>query len=232
MGLDALDRPEFWVAATLGFWVLSQKISARFPRIPILNPVLICLVFLSVTLLALGVDFKVYYRGTQWLHWLLGPATVALAFPLYRQWHIVRQNVVAVVVALGVGCVWSLFVVFVLGKWGGLSDASLLACMTKSVSTPIALATARDFGSDPALAVLMVVVSGLFGATLGFSLLTWVGVKDPRARGFAIGLASHGLGAAVAFQKNEAKGAWAGLAMVLNGVLTPIVLPLLWHLLG
>lgn len=227
---ELYTRPELWIALTLGLWILAQKIHRLYP-LPFLHPVPLTISLLCGALYLSGVDFNTYYQSTRWLHWMLGPATVALAFPLYRQWSILEKNVWALGLGLAVSCLGSLLIVYALGVAGHLSTPTLMASMTKSITTPIALATAKDFGSDPALAVLMVVLSGILGATLATPLLNLCKIHDPRARGFGVGIASHGLGAAVAFQKSDTKGAWAGLAMALNGILTPILLPLFWHFL-
>lgn len=224
------NRPEFFLALTLGFWLLSSQIYKRLTW-PIFHPVPLCILFIITTLSILGIDFKTYYAGTLWLHWLLGPATVAMAFPLYKQRKTILEFKYTILFGTILSTVFSLLVVYFLGRLGGLSELILKASMTKSITTPIALVSAKDFGADPSLAVLMVVITGILGATMASYILDFLRIEDARVRGFAVGFSAHGLGTAVAYQKCKIKGAWASLGMILNGIFTPLILFPLWEIL-
>lgn len=175
-------------------------------------------------LMLTGTDYATYFKGAQFVHFLLGPATVALAIPLYRQWHRVRHSAVAILASLLCGSlVAALSAVGVAWLLG--ADTALLASVApKSVTAPVAMAISEQLGGLPSLTAALVIATGIFGAVFGPVVLTLIGVTDWQARGLALGTASHGIGTARALQLNEIAGAFSGLA-------TALLLPLLWAML-
>lgn len=210
------------VAYQIGLWLFE-----RCGRTPLVNPVLVAVVLLIAVLKGTGIDYKTYFDGAQFVHFLLGPATVALAVPLYNQFHQVRRSAKAMLAALAVGSLTAAGSAVALGWLFGASERTLLSLAPKSVTTPIAMGIAEQLGGLPSLTAVFVILSGIVGATLGSSLLNLIRVTDWRARGFGMGVAAHGIGTARALQVNETAGAFSGLAMGLNGLATAIVLPLL-----
>ncbi len=204
-----------------GLWLYE-----RSRRHPLLNPVLLAVLALVALLHLTGTDYRTYFEGAQFVHFLLGPATVALAIPLYRQIHALRRSLAAVLVAIvcgsltaaasAVGIAWAL----------GASREVLLSLAPKSVTSPIAMGIAEQLGGVPSLTAVFVILTGITGAVLGTWTLNALRVRDWRARGLAVGVAAHGIGTARALQVNEVAGAFAGLAMGLNGVATAVLLPL------
>mgnify|MGYP001817318651 CR=1 FL=1 len=205
------------LAYQLGLWLYAKS-----GRNPLVNPVLIA-VAVIVTLLALSeTDYDSYFEGAKFVHFLLGPATVALAIPLYRQIRQVRQSLLAIVVAIiagsltaaasSVGIAWLL----------GASRQTLLSMAPKSATTPVAMGIAEQLGGLPTLTAVVVILTGITGAMTASGLISLLRIRDPRAGGLAIGVAAHGIGTARAFQIREVAGAFAGLAMGLNALATAI----------
>jgi len=185
-------------------------------------------VLLLVPLLQLtGTPYKTYFEGAQFVHFLLGPATVALAIPLYGQIRRLHAMVMPLAIALLVGSATAIVSALVIGKLLGASTVTLISLAPKSVTTPIAMGIAEKLGGLPSLAALMVLTTGIIGAVGGSGLYRLLGIRDQAVKGFAMGIAAHGIGTARAFQENEQMGAFSALAMGLNGLLTALLLPLL-----
>jgi len=198
---------------------------------PLFNPVLIAVVIVVSILLATGTSYQTYFKGAQFVHFLLGPATVALAVPLYRQVERVRRAGLAILVSLLVGSLTAaLSAIGIVWLLGGGRD-SIASIAPKSVTAPVAMGIAEQLGGLPSLTAVLVILTGILGAMLGPPLLNSLGIKDWAARGLAIGVASHGIGTARALQVNEVAGAFAGLGMGLNALATSILVPALWHIL-
>jgi predicted murein hydrolase (TIGR00659 family) len=214
------------VAYQCGLW-LFEKLGRR----PVLNPVLIGVVLIAGVLSLSDIDYRTYFDGAQFVHFLLGPATVALAVPLYNQFQEVRRSALALVVALLVGSTASaLSAVALVWAFGG-SAVTILSMAPKSVTSPIAMGVSEQIGGLPSLTAVFVIITGIVAASLGTWVLNLVRVKDWRARGFGMGVAAHGIGTARALQVNEVAGAFAGLGMGLNGLATALLLPTLYHLI-
>ncbi|SMH58448.1 TIGR00659 family protein [Azospirillum lipoferum] len=213
------------VAYQAGLWAFE-----RFGRRPVLNPVLIAVLLIAAALTLSGVDYRTYFDGAQFVHFLLGPATVALAVPLYNQFNQVRRSALALLVALLVGSAASALSAVALAWAFGGSAATMLSMAPKSVTSPIAMGVSEQIGGLPSLTAVFVIITGIIAATFGTWVLNLVRVKDWRARGFGMGVAAHGIGTARALQVNEVAGAFAGLGMGLNGLATALLLPALYHL--
>lgn len=212
---------------TLGFYLGARRLSALGKDHPLLAPPVVTMFAVATVILIAKIPYKDYFQAVRPIHFMLGPATVALALPLYNQWERLRQVlgplVVALIVGSGVGIFSAVFIGFLLG----LPHEVLLSLSPKSVTTPIAMGIAEKIGGVPSLATVFVMITGIIGAIVATSVMKLVRVKDPIVKGFAMGLAAHGLGTVRAFQISEMAGAFAGLAMALNGLMTAILVPLL-----
>jgi predicted murein hydrolase (TIGR00659 family) len=197
---------------------------------PWVNPVLIAVLMLVGLLWWTGTDYGSYFAGAQFVHFLLGPATVALAIPLYSQWHRLRGSLIAVLAAILGGAATASASAVAIAWVFGAGERTLLSLAPKSVTTPVAMGIAEQIGGLPSLAAVLVILTGMIGAIVGTSTLNLLGIKDWRARGLAVGVAAHGMGTARALQVNEVAGAFAGLAMGLNGLATALLVPLLVRL--
>jgi predicted murein hydrolase (TIGR00659 family) len=224
--------PLLGLTITLVAYIAGDWIYRRAGMQPLLNPVLLAVLALMAVLLATGTPYKTYFEGAQFVHFLLGPATVALAVPLYfnlgklrRLWlpllgGLVAGSATAAVSAVGIA--W---------LFGG-SKQTLLSLAPKSVTAPVAMGIAEKLGGLPSLTAILVISTGILGAVLGPVVLDLLRVRDQATRGFALGVTSHGIGTARAFQESEQAGAFSGLAMGLNALVTALLLPLLAHLIS
>lgn len=219
--------PLFALTLTVGFYWAADKLYQRAGRNPLLTPLLVAAGVIGGLLVLLGIDYDVYASGAGVLTFLLGPATVALALPLHRQASHVKEAALMVIGVVVLGSVFSIVAGYWLTVWLGGSEELALSMAPKSSTTPIAMALAESLGGWPPVAVLFVMVAGLAGAVFGPWILTVARVTDPRARGLAMGVASHGIGTARAFQEGETQGAFSGLAMGLTGLTISLVIPLL-----
>ncbi|MBP0615141.1 LrgB family protein [Jiella mangrovi] len=222
--------PLLALTLTLVVYQAAVWLYVRAKRPALLNPVLVAVAALVAILVATGTSYRTYFEGAQFIHFLLGPATVALAIPLYRQFEKVRKSAIAVVASLLLGSLTAMGTALGLGYVLGLDHVSLVSLAPKSVTAPVAMGIAEKLGGLPSLTAVFVIVTGILGGSLGPLLLDRLKIGDPTARGFALGTASHGIGTARALQESEAAGAFSGLAMGLNALATAILLPLLWAL--
>lgn len=222
--------PLFHLTLTLVAFQAAAWLFEKGRRHPLLNPVLGAVVLVVCVLLLTGTDYATYFEGAQFVHFLLGPATVSLAIPLYRQWHRVRASAMAVLSAILAGSLAASGTAVAVAWFMGASPELLASVAPKSVTAPVAMAIAEELGGLPSLTAVLVIVTGIMGAMIGPLVLDLVGIKDWRARGLAIGTTSHGIGTARALTVNDTAGAFAGLAMGLNALATALLLPILWGL--
>jgi predicted murein hydrolase (TIGR00659 family) len=221
------ETPLLWLTATLFAYAVGDFVSRRLGRHPLANPVMIAAGLLILLLTSTGTAYRTYFEGAQFVHFLLGPATVALGLPLWRNRLAVRRNFLPMVAALLAGSLTAIVSAVGVAWLFGASPVILASLPAKSVTAPIAMALTETIGGIPALAAVLVVLTGILGAIIVTPLMNLIGIRDYAARGFAAGLASHGIGTARAFQVSEEAGTFAGIAMGLNGALTALVFALL-----
>ena len=222
--------PLFGLTATLMVYVTAHAAYLRLHQAPWANPVLWSVITLACTLLATGVPYPTYFAGAQFIHFLLGPAVVALAWPLWLRRDELRQRWHRLLAAALAGGTVAAGSAFGLGWLMGLPQEVILSLVPKSVTAPVAMGIAEQIGGIPALAAVFAVITGLIGALCGKYLFALLRIPTDSegwaARGFALGTAAHGLGAARAMQVNNDAGAYAGLALGLQVVLASLLLPL------
>lgn len=217
--------PLLWLTITLIAYQGAYSIYARANFHPLLNPVPIAIVALVLALKATGTGYPAYFEGAQFVHFLLGPATIALAVPLYAQFDKLRRLLLPLGGALLAGSVTAIVSVLAIGWALGASDATLLSLVPKSVTAPIAMGITEKLGGIPSLTAVLVILTGVSGAVMAKYVLDALRIHDYGVRGFAVGVAAHGIGTARAFQVSEEAGAFAGLAMGLNGLATAALFP-------
>lgn len=214
-----------WLVLTLGAYLLAVWLYKRCNFYPLLVPVFTAVTLVVAVLLATGTPYAQYREGAQWLTFLIGPATVALGVPLYTQ----RQRIMAlwrpISVALLIGCVAGLVGAMGIAWALGGSWQTLVALAPKSATIPIALPMAERFGGEPSLAAVAVAVTGVAGVMLSAVCMRLLRVQDPAVQGFALGLTAHAIGTARGLQMHPTAGAFAALAMGLNGVATAVAMP-------
>lgn len=218
--------PLFWLTATLAAFLVADALAKAAGRRPIVNQVLISIALLGGLLKLTGTDYQTYFNGAQFVHFLLGPATVALAVPLYENRKVVAAAILPMLVALVVGSITAIVSVVLLAEAAGLPRAIILSLASKSVTAGVAMGISESLGADPSLTAVSVILTGIMGAIVVTPLMNRAGITDFRARGFAAGLAAHGIGTARAFQVDEIAGVFSGIAMSLNALVTSLLVPL------
>jgi predicted murein hydrolase (TIGR00659 family) len=228
--------PLLGLTLTLCAYAIAYAIHVRCKMSPLANPVAIAIAIIATVLLASGTSYQRYFAGAQFVHFLLGPATVALAVPLVRQWPRLRRALLPLGVALVSGSATAILSAVGITALLGGGEQLLRSMGPKSATTPIAMAVSERLGGVPSLTAVLVIGTGILGAVSAKFLFNAMRITSPEARGFALGVASHGIGTARAFQVSAEMGAFAGLGMGLNGVATavlaPWLVPWLLRLLG
>lgn len=224
--------PLLWLTATLLAYQLAYAVYARSRFNPLVNPVAIAVALLVLVLSATGTQYRAYFEGAQFVHFLLGPATVALAIPLYLQLEKLKRNWFALLASATIGGACAIAVAMGVAWALGASPATVLSIAPKAVTTPIAMGVAEKIGGLPSLTAVLVILTGILGASTARWIFNRLKIDDHSIRGFALGVSSHGIGTARAFQVSEEMGAFSGLGMGISGVLTALLLPLALKLFG
>lgn len=224
------ETPLFGLTATLAVYVVATAVSDRLDRAPWANPVLWSVIVLALLLWATGTPYPTYFSGAQFIHFLLGPAVVALAWPLWQRRAEVRRRAGALLLAALAGGAAAGGSAVALAWALGLPAELLASLAPKSVTAPVAMGIAEQLGGIPALAAVFAVLTGLIGAVSAKPLFDALGLGPPTVRGFALGTASHGIGAARALQVHADAGAYAALALGLQVLLAALLMPLVARL--
>lgn len=223
--------PLLGLTLTLCAYLAAQWVYARCGFSPLANPVAIAIAIIAIVLVVSSMSYQRYFAGAQFVHFLLGPATVALAVPLARQVPRLRRNLMPLACALVSGSVTAIVSAVGVAAMLGASPELVRSIAPKSATTPIAMAVSEHLGGVPALTAVLVILTGICGAVTAKFLFNAMRIESHAARGLALGVASHGIGTARAFQVSAEMGAYAGLGMGLNGVLTALIAPWLVPLL-
>ena len=224
--------PLLGLTITLVAYSMAHQLYIFSNANPLLNPVLTSVALLITLLLLTDTAYEKYFEGGQFVHFLLGPATVALAIPLYQQCSKLRKLFIPITIAVISGVI--------IGSLSSISialllDASIetqLSLAPKSVTAPVAMGISEQIGGLPSLTAALVVITGIIGATIGSRLFDFLGIKDDSIKGIAMGITAHGIGTARAFQISGEMGAFSGLAMALSAFATALILPWLLNITG
>jgi predicted murein hydrolase (TIGR00659 family) len=226
------STPLLWLTLTLIAYVIADRVSIACGRHPAVNLVAIAAALIIVLLKSTGTSYETYFAGAQFIHFLLGPATVALAIPLYRHWEQVRASALPIVVSLTVGALTAIFSAALLARAMGGDNLLVASLAPKSVTSPIAMSLSEHLGGAPFLTTCLVIITGVLGALILTPLMRLLRIRDSAAIGMAAGVASHGIGTARAFHIDSVAGAFGGIGMGLNGAFTSLILPLLRPFIG
>ena len=218
--IEILGNSQYWgltlsIAAYLFACWLKQKTKLAF-----LNPILVSVIVIIAFLLGVGIDYDTYNKGASYLSWLLTPATVCLAIPLYEQWSLLKKNYKAVVVGIASGVLTSLTTVLVLSKIMNLSHAEYVTLLPKSITTAIGMGVSEELGGYVTITVAVIVVTGVLGNIFGELICKIFRIKEPIAKGLALGSAAHAIGTAKAMEMGEIEGAMSSLSIAVAGILT------------
>ena len=224
--------PLLGLVATLVAYRLALEVNRLAHGNPLANPVLVAVLVLGLLLRVTGVSYTAYFQGAQYVHFLLGPATVALALPMYGNLRRIRRSIRAIAPALLAGSLTAAVSAMLLAHLLGAPRVLVLTLVSKSVTTPIAMGIAEQVGGAPSLAAIFVIITGIVAAVIVEPTLRLARVTDARALGLAAGTAGHGIATARVLPLSETAGAFGGLAIGLNGVITAVLAPLLATLFG
>lgn len=224
--------PLLGLTLTLVCYLIALKIYNKNHGNPLLNPVALSILMIMTTLSVFNISYQSYFSGAQFIHFLLGPATVALAIPLYLQRHKLKTVWFSLSIALIIGISFSGFSAYYLASLLGASDQTMLSMIPKSVTAPIAMGIAEKNGGLPTLTAVFVVITGVIGAVFGSWLFKVFKINDETVQGVSLGVTAHGLGTARGFQISPQVGAFAGLAMALSASISALILPLVLSLIN
>jgi predicted murein hydrolase (TIGR00659 family) len=216
-----------WLLVTIAVFFFSRWI-ARKLNSPFANPLLISIGIIIPVLMLLKVPYETYEIDNLWVNYMLQPAVVALAYPLYEQLTQIRANWKIIMLACGVGSVLSMLTTGIIAASMNVDIALIAALMGKSVTTPIAMEVANNLGGEPAIAAIMVLLVGVFGAIVAYPIYNMLNITHPIARGLTMGNVSHALGTATCAEKDQKDAAFSSLALVVCGVITSVLAPSLF----
>lgn len=224
--------PLVGLTATLLAYGLAHRLYSYANNHPLLHPVVVAVFILISFLLLTDTSYQAYFEGGQFVHFLLGPATVALAIPLYQQIPKLKKLWLPVSIALVSGVTIGALSSVVIARLLGASLETQLSLAPKSVTAPVAMGISEKIGGIPSLTAVLVVVTGIIGAVIGARLFSWIRITDDSVKGIAMGVTAHGIGTAKAFQTSSEMGAFSGLAMALSTFITALLVPWLIDILG
>lgn len=218
------------VTISLIAYLIGVMLKKKF-KSGIFNPLLISIV-VSILVLAIGkVDYETYNEGAKYLNWLLTPATVCLAIPLYEQWSLLKKHYKAVMLGLAAGTVTSLSTVLGLSLLCGLSHKQYVTLLPKSITTAIGMGVSKELGGYVTITVAVIIITGVFGNMFGELICKIFRITEPVSKGLAFGASSHAIGTAKAIEIGEIEGAMSSLAIAVSGVLTVVLASLYTHFL-
>lgn len=217
---------------TLSAYQAGVMVYERFDRNPLANPVAIAIAIVATAITLIDMPYAKYFEGAQFVHFLLGTATVALAVPIYKGLEAMRGRILPLLAALLAGGATSIVSAVGIAKLLGADSAIIGGFYAKSVTAPIAMGIAERINVSPTLTAVFAVTTGILGAILVRFVMDAIGMKSWWQRGFAVGVAAHGIGTSRAFSVHPEAGTYASLGMGLHGVLGAVLIPLAIHLLG
>ena len=231
MNFDALisyihSTPLTWLIATLAAFKFGIIVYEKFNKHTLLQPIIIAYVILLSLIIYTNTSFGEYFKSVEIIHFFLGPATVALALPFYKNLKYVKSLFIPIVFTLFIAGIFSIVIAISLLWIFGADLPTILSMTTKSITAPIAIITSQQIGGIPSLAVGFVLITGIIGALFGTIVFKLARVKHDTSKGFALGLVSHGIGTARAIEISEKAAAFGALAMGLSGIFTAIFLPM------
>ena len=211
----------FGVVVSIAGYELGLVLKRRW-KSPLCNPLLIAIVFVIAVLLGMDMEYEVYYEGGKYISYLLTPATVCLAVPLYQQLNLLKKNGRAIMISISAGVLSSLTSIFLLSKLFGLTHEQYVTLLPKSITTAIGMSVSEKLGGIVTVTVIVIVITGILGNVIAEGVFRLFRIEEPVARGLALGTASHAVGTAKAMELGEIEGAMSSLSIVVSGILTVI----------
>lgn len=219
-----------YIFITIVVYIGAKKLSQRVPS-PFTTPILTAAIIIILFLSLMDISYQQYTAAKEWMTFLLGPATVALAVPMYKNREIIKEHFKSAAAGLVIGMISTITSAVWLSKALGLSDTIQAAAAVKAVTTPVAIEAVKLIGGDPSLAAAFVIFAGILGAVIGPSILTLMKISDPFSRGLGIGAVSHGIGTSQVMIEGPIQGAVASVAMGITAIITSIILPWIYPII-
>lgn len=231
MNFDALfsylqTTPLTWLILTIASYKIGILIYERFNKFSLLQPIFTSYIVLISAVLLTDTSFEHYFKSVELIHFLLGPATVALALPLYHNLKFIKKLFVPILITLVFGSVFAVGIAVLILLAFGVDTSIILSMTTKSITAPIAIITSEQIGGIPSLAITFILITGITGALFGTIVFKFMKIKNETSKGFALGLVSHGIGVGRAVELGGKAAAFGSLAMGLCGMFTAILLPI------
>jgi putative effector of murein hydrolase len=222
---DIIYGPLFAITLTLLAYQGAMFLYTKSGRASILHPTISGATLIALALVLMQQDYHAYYRDVNWLTFLLGPTTVALAVPLFRQLHLLRNMASTLLITVTTGAIFASTSALIIAWFFGANRATLLSLTTKSITTPIAITVTEDLGGITTIAVASVILTGVVGITTITWLFNKLDIQDDRLWGFCLGLSAHAIGTSRAFERSPVAGAFSSLALCLTGTFTAVFVP-------
>lgn len=214
------------IVVTIACFILGKKVNAKYPS-PLTMPVLLATIMIVVLLLIFNIPYETYMVGGDWINELLGPAVVALAYPLYTQRHIIKQIAAPIIIGVLTGALVGISTGVLFAKWAGFDELIIYSISPKSVTTPVAMDIANSVGGASPVAVVFVMIAGIGGGVISQMIFKWAKINNYIGRGVGIGSASHAIGTAKAMENSPLEGSVSTVAMVLSAIFVSILTPIL-----
>lgn len=224
--VEYINTPLFGIALTLIVFSVSNFIYNKFKN-PILNPIAISIIVIISFLKFTGIDVGIYQKGGSIISFFLGPATVALAIPIYRRLNLLKDNIVPILISVFIGSLVGIISIVILSKVLLVDDLILLSLIPKSTTSAIAIDISKEVGGSPALTIVFVMATGILGNMIGPSILKIFNINNKKAKGLALGSASHVVGTEKAIELGETEGAISSIAISVAGIITVFLAPLI-----
>lgn len=220
-----IDNPYFGIILSYGCYMIGVKLNQKL-KSPLVNPLIIGIVLIIGFLVAFDIDFETYNIGARYITFLIAPTTVGLMVELYKKLDILKKEIVPILAGIFVGSITAVSSTLVLSKMFGLNNILINSFLPHSVTTAIAMPLSEQYGGNPTLAVIVVMITGIGGAVFGPSVLKFLKIKSAVARGVAMGTSAHAVGTSKANEMGEIEGAMSGLSIGIAGLITVVIIPL------
>lgn len=231
MDISILNTPLFGLILTIAAFHTGLFIFKK-TKFPVFNPLLIGIIIVMIIMSFFNIPLEYFRKGGDYMTFLLAPATISLALPLYRQLDKLKKNFIPIIIGSLVGAATAIISTVLLGKFLGIDKLLLLSFMPKSITTPIGIELSRLLGGVPAITIFAILVTGIAGNVLAPMVCKHFKIKHPVAKGIGIGISSHAVGTSKALEMGEIEGAMSALSIVISGIITFIIAPLFIFLLG
>lgn len=226
---NVLETPIFGIVVSVLFFSLSVNISKKFKN-PLLNPLLLTLLMIISLLLIFNINYDNYKIGADAISYFLSPVTILLAVPLYKQFELLKKNMLSILLGISTGVLVSLISVIFVCKFMGAQNQIINSIIPKSITTPMGVSLVNMIGGVESITIMCIVLSGIFGSIIAPSIYKIGKIKSKIAKGVALGTASHAVGTSKAIEMGEVEGAMSGLSIGISGLITVIIVPVLMKL--